>query len=96
MLRITPATRPAVATRLVLEGCLVGPWVAELQAAVTSANTSPGRVHLDLSGVHFVDAQGLTLLHRLQDQGVVLQAVSPFVQELLNASLEACRTEGLR
>jgi len=89
MLRITPATRPAVATHLVLEGRLVRPWVAELQAAVTAVNSSPGRVHLDLSGVHYVDAQGLALLHRLQDQGVVLQTLSPFVQELLNTSLGA-------
>ncbi len=88
MLRITPATRPAVATHLVLEGRLVGPWVAELQAAVMAAG-SLSRVHLDLSGVHFVDAQGLALLHRLQDQGVILQTPSPFVQELLNTSPEA-------
>jgi ABC-type transporter Mla MlaB component len=44
------------------------------------------RVYLDLSGVHFVDARGLALLHRLFNQGVVLQAVSPFVQELFNTS----------
>lgn len=78
-----------LATHRVLEGRLVGPWVAELQAAVMAAGSLPGRVHLDLSGVHFVDAQGLTLLHRLQDQGVVLQTLSPFIQELLNTSLEA-------
>ena len=89
MLRITPATRPAVATHLVLEGRLVGPWVEELQAAVMAAGSLPGRVHLHLSGVHFVDAQGLALLHRLQDQGVILQTPSPFVQELLNTSPEA-------
>ncbi|MFH0344601.1 MAG: STAS domain-containing protein [Chromatiales bacterium] len=96
MLRITPATKPADATYLMLEGRLVGPWVAELQAAVMAAGSSPGRVHLDLAGVHYVDAQGLALLHRLEDQGVVLQTPSPFVQELLNTSLDACRTEGLR
>lgn len=62
----------------------MGLWVAELQVAVMAARSAPGRVHLDLSGVRFVDTQGLTLLQRLLDQGVVLQEVSPFVQELLN------------
>ncbi len=66
----------------------MGPWIAELQVAVMAADSFPSRVHFDRSGVHFVDAQGLTHLHRLQDQGVVLQA-PPFVQELLNTSLDA-------
>lgn len=84
MLRITPSTKPAVAMELVLEGRLAGPWVAELQTAVSAAD--PSGLHLDLSGVRFVDAEGLTLLLRLRDQGVVLHAVSPFVHELLNPS----------
>ncbi len=84
MLRITPLEDPEAGTRrLILEGRLMGPWVGELQTAVHDAVSGPGPVHLDLSGVHYADAEGLTLLHRLVDQGIVLREVSPFVQELL-------------
>lgn len=87
MLRITSTDRTAAGACLVCEGRLVGPWIAELQAAVMAVSLA-GRVRLDLSAVHYVDAEGLTLLHQLKDQGVVLQEVSPFVQELLNRSIE--------
>ncbi|MGH6635809.1 MAG: STAS domain-containing protein [Gammaproteobacteria bacterium] len=84
MLRITPIENPeAGSQQLMLEGRLVGPWVRELQTAVLVAVSGPGPVQLDLSGVHFADAEGLTLLHQLLDQGIVLREVSPFVEELL-------------
>lgn len=85
MLRITRIEKAEVEINLILEGCLMGAWVAELQTAVLEANTVSTRVQLDLTGVHFVDARGLALLHRLLNQGVVLQGVSPFVQELMNS-----------
>lgn len=66
---------------LILEGRLIGDWVAELEAAV-EGRSEP--LHLDLSCVRFVDARGLALLHRLQSEGAVFQAVSPFVGALLN------------
>jgi ABC-type transporter Mla MlaB component len=66
---------------LVLEGRLIGDWVAELEAAV-GGQSEP--LHLDLSRVRFVDADGLALLHRLRSQGAVFLAVSPFVAALLN------------
>lgn len=61
----------------------MGPWVRELQAAVLVAVSGSGPLHLDLSGVHYADVEGLALLHQLMSQGVVLQEVSPFVEELL-------------
>jgi ABC-type transporter Mla MlaB component len=66
---------------LVLEGRLIGDWVAELEAAVEGRSEV---FHLDLSRVRFVDARGLALLHRLRSEGVVFQAVSPFVAALLS------------
>ncbi|WP_156881244.1 hypothetical protein [Methylocaldum sp. 14B] len=45
-------------------------------------------VCLDLSGLRFVDARGLRLLHRLVGEGVILERVSPFIQELLSSGLE--------
>lgn len=83
MLKVTLGARAAGGTRLILEGRLTGPWVAELQSAVTLASSAPGRVHLDLSSVQFVDNEGLGLLLDLMDHGVVLEKKSPFVEELL-------------
>jgi anti-anti-sigma regulatory factor len=86
MLRITVAGKSAVTVHLLIEGRLVGPWVAELQAAVLSAGSPAKRIHLDLATVHFADTAGLDLLHKLLEQGVIVQAVSPFLRELLNQS----------
>ena len=86
MLRITRSETAEAEINLIVEGRLVGEWVAELQTVLMETDFVSTRVSLDLSGVHFVDTQGLALLHRLFNQGVALQAVSPFVQELLNTS----------
>lgn len=83
MLRITTITADDADRRLVLEGALVGAWVAELESVLRSSNP-PHRVRLDLSHVHYVDAQGRVLLHRLLSEGAVVDTASPFVQELLN------------
>jgi hypothetical protein len=79
MLRITTRLADEGAC-LVLEGRLIGDWVAELESA--AAHHSPP-LHLDLLQVRFVDARGLALLHRLRSEGVVLRALSPFVAALL-------------
>lgn len=86
MHKITPIEKAVAEIYLIVEGRLMGPWVEELQVTVMSASCKYGRVSLDLSGVPFVYAHGLRLLHDLLKQDVVLQAVSPFVQELLNTS----------
>ena len=87
MLRITRTEKAEAEINLTVEGRLVGEWVTELQtAAMMEANSEYTRMHLDLSGVRFVDSQGLALLQRLLNQGIVLQGVSPFVQQLLNTS----------
>lgn len=86
MLRITRTEKDNDEIHLTVEGRLVGALVAELERAVREADCVSTCVHLDLSHVHFVDARGLALLQRMLNQGVVLQAVSPFVQELVNTS----------
>lgn len=86
MLRITPVEKASAEILLIVEGRLVGPWVAELETAAIGAGSIAGFVSIDISAVSFVDARGLKLLHRLMGQGVALQAVSPFVQELLNTN----------
>ncbi|MSR14114.1 MAG: hypothetical protein EXR86_06010 [Gammaproteobacteria bacterium] len=82
MLRITTACFQS-ATKLVLEGRLIGPWVEELKAALRTARMAPGQFLLNLSGVDFVDAQGLALLQQLRNEGVAYEQTSPFIQNLL-------------
>ncbi|MDP1798748.1 MAG: STAS domain-containing protein [Planctomycetaceae bacterium] len=85
MLRITPIPTNNDEPGLRLEGRLIGPWVDELERAVEATTASPATLHLDLSRVQFVDAQGVALLQRLQDHGVILERVTPFVEELLRS-----------
>jgi ABC-type transporter Mla MlaB component len=83
MLKITPLPASSGETCFGLEGRLVGPWVSLLRNALTEAEISPSKVRLNLSGVLFVDSEGLALLHALRKQGVVLKCVTPFIEELL-------------
>lgn len=83
MLRITRVEKTSAETLLIVEGRLVGPWVAELKTAMGDVDSGPEHVTIDLSAVSFVDARGLKLLQQLKAQGVVLHAVSPFVEALL-------------
>jgi ABC-type transporter Mla MlaB component len=83
VLRISPAQSSAGLITLTLEGRLLGPWVAELESAITATGFPPARVRLDLSGVQYADASGVDLLQRLSRQGVHLEALSPFIRELV-------------
>jgi ABC-type transporter Mla MlaB component len=83
MLKITQTQSAPGEIRLILEGRLVGPWVAELQA--TTARLSAKTVQLDLAGLRFMDGAGLALVLALEAQGAELRNASPFVQELLEA-----------
>lgn len=83
MLRITPFATNSGESCLRLEGRLIGPWVEELERAVSASHSPLGELRLDLSRVQFVDASGLELLLSLQGRGVVLQPLTPFIEELL-------------
>lgn len=82
MLKITETTKAGQRV-LRLEGKLMGPWVEELRQACQSQANEASDCALDLFGVTFVDESGLRALHDLSDQGVMLQALSGFVAELL-------------
>jgi ABC-type transporter Mla MlaB component len=70
-------------TLLILEGSLSGPWVTELSKAVIDSGCQPDTLKLDLTGIQFVDEQGLLLIRDLMRWGVSLAAISPFIKELL-------------
>ena len=84
MLRITTEETDS-SVRLLLEGKLSGPWVAELERAFgDSKSASVGRpVVLDLSGLVRADAAGRTLLEALHRAGVQFENSSPLARRLL-------------
>ena len=82
MLKIT-VEKALPNTRLILEGSISGPWVTELNKAIIGSRCQPDAIQLDLTGIHFADEQGLSLIRELMVWGVSLAAESPFIRELL-------------
>ncbi len=79
MLKITPNEIDGGATRLTLEGRLVGPWVGELDRVSHDVLNECGELVLDLRDVQFVDRDGIALLNDLRRKGAALQGCSAFV-----------------
>jgi hypothetical protein len=91
MLRITKQNPPQGRPVLVLEGRLVGPWVAELRQTLSQVE---GPSTLDLAGVTFADADGVAALRALRGAGAELVGVSGFLAALIGADDGADRTVG--
>jgi ABC-type transporter Mla MlaB component len=89
MLRISQraAENEGGATYLRLEGQVAGPWVEELRrvCSETFGNNghSPERLVVDLSGVSFLDTDGIALFHELAARRVLFTNGSSFVAEQL-------------
>jgi hypothetical protein len=70
MLRITTQNHESE-TKFIVEGRLVGPWVAELercwQTAISTYPCSP--IQVDLTAVSYVDGEGKELLTRMRRNG---------------------------
>jgi len=86
MLRITPEIDALGDTRLVLEGRIVGAWVAELRRVAASCRPASGRIVLDLAAVSFADADGLELLRGLLAGTARLGRASSVVSALLGGA----------
>ena len=78
------ASRPR-GLHLRLEGQVRGPWVGELERVVEDAIARGLELSLDLSGVSFLDADGVALLRSLQTRRVDLEKCSPFTAEQLRS-----------
>lgn len=69
MLKITTQQETG-ALRLILEGRLAGLWLNELEQSWDSIkDTMPVRHIVDLTGVTYIEDQGLTLLKRMWHDG---------------------------
>jgi hypothetical protein len=82
MLKITPTSSPT-GERLVLEGKISGPWVAELQSLCEAALNDHRRLTLDLTHVSYISIDGISLFRLLLRREVMLVGASSFVTEQL-------------
>jgi hypothetical protein len=86
MLRITTHNHETE-TEFIVEGRLVGPWVAELercwQTAISAKPCTP--ILVDLTAVSYVDAEGKELLTRMRRNGAEV-----LVTGLLNKAIFDC------
>jgi anti-anti-sigma regulatory factor len=83
VLRITRQTHVAATVTLKLEGRLMEPWASELDRLATDALDRRNRLVLDLSGLLFVDREGIALLRALGARGASLSGGSSFVTALV-------------
>jgi anti-anti-sigma regulatory factor len=75
-----------------LDGQVAGPWVDTLRRACDNARPAaddPGGMVLDLSGVSYIDANGLALFHELTANGAELTNGSMYVAEQLKEVVHA-------
>jgi hypothetical protein len=82
MLRIT-IVEEASATRFVIEGRLVGPWVGELRKCWQTAVAEKLDLVVDLTGVTLVDLQGKALLTEMSLHGTQLLAKGLMTQAII-------------
>ena len=66
-----------------LEGRIVGPWVALLEASSEEVLRDDCELTLDLGEVVFADQEGAALLVRLQQRRVAFSHCSLFLEEQL-------------
>jgi anti-anti-sigma factor len=91
MLRISRDAFGDDVARLRLEGQVTGPWVEELRGACSQAtNGTRGMAGLvlDLSGVSFIDSEGVGLFRDLAALGVTCVNCSPFAAEQLKGVVD--------
>jgi hypothetical protein len=82
MLRITKQNAPDGGLVLVLEGRLIGPWVAALRQTVGEVG---GPKAIDLTAVTFADTDGVAALRALRGAGTDLVRASAFLAALIGA-----------
>lgn len=80
LLRITQTTEGPT-TVITIDGQLVGDGVAEL-ARLYQAAVPP--IALDLTHLQQADADGISMLNALADEGAQLRSVSPYIALLLD------------
>jgi anti-anti-sigma regulatory factor len=83
MLKLTLVQEDEKAVTLKLEGRIIGQWVNELKKECERCMGRGNRLILDLSGVTFVDVQGIRMLRAVCGDQVKLIGCSLFLSGLL-------------
>ncbi len=85
MLRISSTESPEREIILRLEGQVRGPWLNVLRVSCDEVLAQGRQLRLDLSGVLFIDNEGVTFLRSLAAQQVPLTNCSPFTAQQLRS-----------
>lgn len=88
MLKITVIAETDETVTLKLEGRITGEWVSEVQRECEMWLAQGRKAVLDLSGIVFVDEQGVEKLKALKRNGVNLIGSSLFLSRLLEEDRE--------
>lgn len=83
MLKITYLAGDKNALTLKIEGRVAGQWVHELKSECRRCLAIHRKLILDLSGVSFVDAEGVKVLRAMMGGGIEAIGCSLFVTGLL-------------
>ncbi len=85
MLRITVTQSATSPKTLKLEGRLTGAWVEELRrvCAASFSGDANAPLTIDLSGVSFIDDDGVDLFRSLSGRRIEVTGCSPFLTDLL-------------
>lgn len=83
MLKVTHVAEDDRTVTLRLEGRIVGQWVNELKRECEICLGKRRKLILDLSGVSFIDNQGITTLKTLLSDRVQLIGCSLFITGIL-------------
>jgi len=86
VLKISRSDRDSTQTTLQLEGRVTHAELSELERTRKESQKECRRLVLDLTGVSFVDREGVAALHRMRRDGILITGCSPFVGELLKES----------
>lgn len=92
MLRITEIDKDQHHKMLLLEGKVANEWVLEFKLLSQSIMTQKLRLTIDLRGVDFVDAAGITALKEIANGNARLINCSEFLRQLLQENCP-CETE---
>lgn len=84
MLRITEIVEDDKTIQLRLDGKLVEAWVSDLEERCLHYRDEKNKtIVLDLSGVTFIDNQGIKMLEKIKDGRIKIVNCSLFIEALL-------------
>ena len=84
MLRVTRVSEDNLTLTLRVEGRIVREWAAFLERECEALLGDFSLVQLDLSGVSYVDRNGVAALRRLRSRPLEVANTPPLIQQLLD------------